>query len=306
MEFNSLFDMLQKFKTEKDCIDYLEFLRWPDGKVVCPHCNSNRKIHHIKTRNIYKCADCKKQFSVRIGTIFEESRIPLIKWFMAIWLISSHKKGISSCQLSKDIKVTQKTAWFMLHRIRTIASKLNNGQELFNTIEIDDTYIGGKEKNRHFNKKTEDTQGRSLKTKAVVFGMVERGGASKTFVVKNLQGKTVNVIVRENVSKKAILITDEYRGYQFQKIGYNQERVNHAEKKYVMDDFHTNTIESVWALLKRSVFGIYHHISKKHLQKYLDEVTSRFNTRREKENYRIDNFLAGSQGIRLTYKGLLE
>ena len=306
MEFNSLYDMLQKFQTEKDCIDYLESLRWPRGKIVCPRCNSNRKIHRIGTRNIYKCADCKKQFSVRIGTIFEESHIPLKKWFMAIWFMSSHKKGISSCQLSKDIKVTQKTAWFMLHRIRRIAGKLNEGRELFDIIEVDDTYIGGKEKNKHSYKKTGRTQGRSAKTKAIVFGLVDRSGTTKTFVVKNLQGKTVNVIVRENISQKARLITDEYKGYQFQKIGYNQERVNHAEKKYVMDDAHTNTIESVWALLKRSVFGIYHHVSKKHLQKYLDEVASRFNTRSIKENFRVDSFLSNSEGLRLTYEGLLK
>lgn len=302
-KFRTLADLLDAFKDEQTCINYLVEMRW-QGNPKCPYAECGHdKVYPFKSGKQFKCAKCRKIFSVRVGTIFEESKIPLRKWFLAIYLITSHKKGISSLQLAKDVGVGQKCAWFMLHRIRH-CFKLNVREEkLDGVIEADETFMGGAEGNKHKNKRTENTQGRSVQTKSAVVGVIKRGGELRVSKVADTSGYNLRPFVVRNVAFGANLMTDEWLGYKGLAQLFHHHIVKHNEGEYVKDDAHTNTLEGFWSLLKRGVDGIYHSISKKHLQQYLDEYSFRYNTRYQSESGRFD-MLLNKLANHLTYKQL--
>lgn len=302
MEYNSLIQVQKYFSNEQVCREHLEKLRW-DGRVLCPHCGHD-KVY--KTKAGYKCANtkCYKKFTVLVGTFFENTKISLSKWFVTIYLATSHKKGLSSLQLSKDIGVTQKTAWFMLHRIREML-KDKAPEMLEGIIEADETYIGGKNKNRHEDKKISGTQGRSVKDKTPVFGLFERNGMITSKPIKNVGVKPIQREINSSVKQGSELITDEWFGYEGLNKNYNHNIVNHKAKQYVIDKYiHTNTLEGFWSLMKRGIIGIYHQVSEKHLGKYCNEFNFRYNTKDMNEQDRFDKSISQCNG-RLKYKALI-
>ena len=300
--FDSLFDLMDAFPDEQTCIDHLRSIRWRDGEF-CPHCGGN-KIYHFSDRKTFKCGDCRERFSIKVGTIFQDTKLPLRKWFMAIWLITNHPKGIASTTLAKDLKITQKSAWFMLHRLRHAARTPSFNVPLNGDVEADTTFIGGKEKNKHANKRTEGSQGGA--NKAVVLGIVERDGELRAMHVEDTKAKTLQGEIRKNVEPNSALLTDEDRSFVGLDRDYTHLSVNHSKGEYVrLGGFvHTNGIESVWALLKRQIIGIHHWVSPKHLQRYVDEMTWRFNRRDMKVTGRMNDLFGCVEG-RLTYKALI-
>jgi len=294
--------MLENFPTEKSCIEHLEKMRWPKG-IVCPCCGSCRKVYHVSRGEGYKCADCRKMFSVRKGTIFEESRLPLRQWFAAAFLLTSNRKGISSCQLAREIGVTQKTAWFMLGRLREVAGAMGAiGGPISGIVEADETYLGGKEKNKHFDKKLHE--GRGPSGKQAVIGARERGGRVKTKMIPNTEKDQLHDFIKQNVVAGSKLYTDDHRSYLGLK-DYDHESVNHSMREYVRGQAYTNGIESFWALLKRGYYGVFHHFTWKHLPRYLAEFETRWNMGQLSQESRLDSLLGHSSGMRLTYKGLV-
>ena len=299
--FDSLFDLMDAFPDEQSCVDHLRAIRWKDGEF-CPHCGDNR-VYHFSDRKTFKCGACRARFSIKVGTIFEDTKLPLRKWFMAIWLITNHPKGIASTTLAKDLKITQKSAWFVLHRLRHAAATPSFNAPLSGVVEADTTYVGGKEKNKHEHLKTPGSQGGA--NKAVVMGVVEREGELRAGHVPDGKAKTVQGIVRKHVAKGTNLKTDEDRAFTGLGKDYNHQTVNHSEGEYVRHYIHhTNTIESVWALLKRQIIGVHHWVSPKHLDRYVQEMTFRWNRRGATVTDRMNGLFGCVEG-RLTYKALI-
>ncbi len=300
-QFDNLMQMMAAFPDDQSAIDHLRAIRWADG-AYCPHCGSTT-VYHFSDAKTHKCGDCRKRFSIKVGTIFEDSKLPLRKWFMAIWLITSHKKGIASTQLAKDIGVTQKSAWFMLHRLRHAARTSSFNRPLEGEVEVDETFVGGKEKNKHAWQRTGGKQGG--KGKEAVLGILERGGELRTGVTPNLRARTVQHAIRDNVAPGTALMTDDHPDFTGLSVDFHHHAVNHSAGEYVRHYvLHTNGIESVWALFKRQIIGTHHYLSPKHLSRYLTEMTWRFNRREYGEGDRVNALLNQVAG-RLTYKELI-
>lgn len=297
--FKSITDLLKAFPDEQTCINHLEILRW-NGNVVSP-LDATSKVYNCKG-NKYRCKNTGKYFNVKTETIFDNTKLGLQKWFLAIYLVTSHKKGISSLQLGRDLDITQKSAWFMLQRIRKCFD-IENDNTLDNEFEADETYVGGKNKNRQADNKIENSQGRSSKDKSPVVGKVERGGKVNAYQVEDVISATFKREIIKNVKENAKLYTDEGLGYKGVSRIYDNSIVKHNQSQYVNGRIHTNIIEGFWSLLKRGIFGIYHFTSKKLLQLYVDEFVFRYNTRNTTIENRINTLLLNFEN-RLTYKTL--
>lgn len=299
-KFKSIGDLIKEFPTEESCIEYLEYIRWRDG-VVSPY-DPDSTVYKCKN-HMYKCKNTGKFFNVKTGTMFEASKLPLQTWFIAVWMVLTHKKGVPSCQLAKDLGVTQKTAWYMLQRIRLCLS-VENDSELNNVVEVDETFIGGKNRNRHWDKKVPKCQGRSFKDKTPVIGMIERGGKAVTRVIENTSRQSLTPAVLNTVNTNATIYSDEWDGYSKIRDIYITDFVDHGKGNYVNGDVYTNTVEGFWSIIKRGIIGVYHFISKKHMQKYMDEYTFRYNSRHLKPHEVFNYFLLNSNH-RTTYKELV-
>ena len=299
-QFDSLIAMTMYFNNEAVCRNAIIETRWGVGEqqdVVCPYCGK----HHVKMSKSgrFHCTACNKNFSCKVGTIFEDSNLSLVKWFIAMYLISSHKKGISSHQLSRDIKVTQKTAWYMLQKVRALYAQ-NDSEALEGEVECDEVYIGGKEKWKHKSMRTPNTQGRSTKTKTPVFGMMERStiinakgeeefmSYVRAMVVEKTDKATLLPIISQFIDEGSTVFTDELNAYnKVGSMGYNHRICNHGALQFVCEDdgsVYTNNIEGFWSHFRRMITGCYQDVSDEHLQPYIDEACFRWNTRKMAES----------------------
>jgi transposase-like protein len=306
----TLVEALRYFNNPDVCLSFMVQLRWPDGVVRCPTCGSNF-VSFISTRRVWTCRENheRKQFSIKVGTIFEDSPIGLDKWLAAMWLIANAKNGISSYEIHRALGVTQKTAWFMLHRIR-LAMQDGSVEALRGTIEADETFIGGKTRNMHKWKRDRvKAAGRGeTHSKVIVMGLLERGSATKdskvrATVVRDTGAKALQGTVRANVEAGAALMTDSWMAYRGLSADFVHRFVDHATE-YVKGNVHTNGLENFWSLLKRALHGTYISVEPFHLHRYVDEQAFRYNERFGKDGDRFLTVLRGIVGRRLTYKAL--
>lgn len=299
--FKSILEFQKHFNTDEKCRLFLEERRW-GGEPVCPFCGSDN-CTRLKDKKRFQCNEkaCRKQFSVTVGTIYENTKIPLVKWFYATYILSNHSKGISSLQLAKWLDVTQKTAWFLNHRIREMLTEKATAL-LEGIVEVDETYVGGKESNKHKSKRTVKA---GAGGKAMVFGAVERGGDVVNKIIPNTTSSTLVKAVEETVEVGSIMVSDENVGYKKLNKKYQHATVNHSKGEYVRSKTHTNTIEGFWSLLKRQINGIHHSVSPKHLQRYCNEATYRYNSKSLTQDEIFKNTLRNCEG-RLKYCELIK
>jgi transposase-like protein len=313
--FKTLPQLLDFFKDEKIGLEYLEAQRW-DGNTVCPHCGTDTpyktatrsKRTELAGTHDYKCRNskCHKKFTVLSGTILENSKISIRNWLGAMYLVTAHKKGISSCQLARDLGVTQKTAWFLLHRIREML-KIEAPEKIRedSISEIDEVWIGGKRENKHKAYRYRNCYASPGKDKSIVLGMLERGKSVETYVVPNVEIKTLHPIVFNKIEAGSTVYSDNAPYWVSLRRSYNHASVNHSADEFVRGEISTNGIENFWSLLKRGILGIYHHVSPEHLESYCNEFSYRFNSRKVSDIERFNNTVSKASGKRLTYEQLI-
>lgn len=301
----TLIEAVRVFSDVDLCNEYMVRIKWADGKITCPKCGAcGDRIGKIETRKMLRCKDCRKQFSYKVGTIFEDSALGLDNWFVAVWCITSCKNGISSYELHRALGVTQKSAWFMLHRIR-LAMQEGSFQKMSGTVESDETSIGGKAKNMHKEAKARKITGRGAVGKAVVHGILERGGKVVAQVVKDQKRKSLQPEIRKAVDPGATVYTDALKSYEGVEDAYAHEMIDPA-KEYVRGDCHTNSMDNFWVLLKRCINGTYIAVMPWQLSRYVDEQVSRVNDRHLSDSERFDAVMARAVGRRITYRELCE
>ena len=298
----TLQETIQYFSSPQRSLDFVIAMRWPHGPV-CPRCQS-QEYNFLKTRSIWECKGCKKQYSVKVGTIFEDSAIKLDKWICAMWMIVNAKNGISSYEIHRSLGVTQKTAWFMMHRIRLALQQGSLTRKLSGEVEADETYIGGKARNMHKGKQAKALKAEGYFRKAVVMGMLERDGEVRTKVLNVASAKVLAREIRANVEPGSTLYTDQLASYTRVGQEYAHHVINHAQE-YVRGNVHTNSIENFWSLLKRGIKGTYVSVEPFHLFRYLDEQSFRFNTRKSNDQGRFMKAMASIVGKRVEYKELI-
>ncbi len=292
------------FSDPDRCFEYAKHLRWPDGKVSCPRCQSYEHSF-ISTRKIWFCKGCKKQFTIKVGTIFEDSPIGLDKWLCALWMLTNCRNGVSSYEVHRTIGVTQKSAWFMLHRLRMLMHE-DDETPLSGEVEMDETFVGGKAKNMHKAKRAKLAshlaEPGTFKGKTIVVGMLERKGRVKAEVVEARTREVLHKLAHTSIDPNATVMTDEYHPYRG--INFTHEVINHADA-YVRGNIHTNGIESFWSMLKRALGGTYISVEPFHLFRYIDEQAFRFNNRNDTDDLgRFELAARNVAGKRLTYAAL--
>lgn len=300
----SIVDVLDKFSTEEKARAWFEQNRW-HGTPTCTHCGNTERVSRPPSRpDAYWCPTCQKRFTVRMGTVMHDSKLPLRAWAVTIYSVLTARKGISSLQLSKELGITQKSAWFLLQRIREACQQVTG--KLDQVVEIDETYIGGKSHNKHAS--TRPWVGQGMGGKQPVLGMRQRRGPTKTVPIARTNQDTLYPLIHEHVEPGAIICTDDHGAYRnLSRLGYTHHAVAHSVGEYARGRANTNAIESVWSVLKRSIHGTWHHVSVKHLARYLNEATFRLNEGNCQVDT-IDRMTALSQGLagkRLTYKRLI-
>ena len=306
-EVISLYEFFKQFPDETAARLHFEKGRWSNGRA-CPHCGSvatsECKDHKPMA---YRCKDCRSHFSVRTGTVLEESKLPLHKWLMAIYMMTTARKGIPSTQMARELGCTQKSAWFLAQRIREAwlsgsASDIGGGGKIGGTVEVDETFIGGKEGNKHAHKKL--NAGRGAVGKAVVVGIKQRSGVVIAKRVPDTTAEVLQSFITNNVARGSTVYTDGATSYESLR-GFRHSAVNHSVGEYVRDQAQTNGIESFWALLKRSHYGIHHYMSHKHLHRYVNEAAFRHNTKTQGTMHFINATITNMEARRLTYKELI-